>query len=203
MYGVNSYGVKKYADDSTGNSEEEYYSDLFPLVPPFISEKKEMHALYDTQGYAVGYLVHCMEDMMKQCFIATATWGLTRWEKFFGLPTNLSLTYEQRREILYAKIQGQGTVTVELIKTVAAAFSGGDVEVIEDNPNHCFTVRFVGIKGIPRNMSGFIAMLESIKPAHLAYRFEYRYTVWNDVAPMKWNEVQAMSWEEIRIFKEV
>ena len=83
MYGVNSYGVKKYADDSTGNSEEEYYSDLFPLVPPFISEKKEMHALYDTQGYAVGYLVHCMEDMMKQCFIATATWGLTRWEKFF------------------------------------------------------------------------------------------------------------------------
>ena len=203
MYGVNSYGTAEYADDSTESVREEYYTNLFPLVPAFVSEKKEMQALYDTQGYEVGYLDHCLEDMQEQCFIPTATWGLTRWEKLFGVTTNLLLTYEQRREVLYAKIRGQGTTTLAMIKEVAAAFSGGDVEVIEDNANYCFTVRFVGVKGIPRNMSGFLAMLESIKPAHLAYKIEYCYTVWKDVAPMKWNEVQAMSWEEIRTYKEV
>ena len=203
MYGVKSYGTAEYADDSTESAREEYYTNLFPLVPAFVSEKKEMQALYDTQGYEVGYLAHCLEDVLAQCFIATATWGLTRWEKLYGVTTNLLLTYEQRREVLYAKIRGQGTATRAMIKGVAAAFSGGDAEVIEDNANCCFTVRFVGVKGIPRNMSGFLAILEIIKPAHLAYKIEYCYTVWKDVAPMKWNEVQAMSWEEIRTYKEV
>ena len=59
-----------------------------------------------------------------------------------------------------------------MIVDTAKAFSGGDVEVLEDAANHRFVVRFVGVKGIPRNMQGFINMLEEIKPAHLVYAFE-------------------------------
>jgi len=86
-----------------------------------------------------------------------------------------------------------------MIKQTAEAFSGGDVDVIEDNPHHFFVVRFVGIKGIPRNMQSFVSMLEDIKPAHLAYRFEYRYTVWDNLQSDTWAGLGKLTWSEARI----
>lgn len=203
MYGQDEYGTAAYASGSSGTvAQDEHYVDLIKLVPEFVAEKKEMRQLYTAQGYEVGYLRYAMEDIINQCFIATATWGLTRWEKIFGITTNLSLTYEQRREVIMAKLRGQGTTTVQMIKDTAEAFSGGDVDVIEDNPNHRFIVRFIGIKGIPRNMQGFIGMLEEIKPAHLSYEFEYRFTIWNELKPYTWEDLHGMTWDDVRILKE-
>lgn len=202
MYGQNQYGTRVYADSGTAAEREAYYVDLFPLVPAFISEKKEMHALYDAQGCEIGYAEHALGDVIDQCYMSTATWGLSRWEQFFKLNTNLLLTYEQRRELLYAKLRGQGTTTVEMIKDTAEAFSGIEVEVIEDAPHYRFTVKFVGKKGIPQNMQGYIDMLETIKPAHLTYDFEYRFTTWSEALNYTWEQAQKYSWEEFRIFEE-
>lgn len=202
MYGKDQYGTQKYADSHASEAQEEYYTNLFSLVPEFVSEKKEMSALYTTQGYEVGRLRHAIEDTVNQCFISEATWGLNRWEKFFQVDTNMLLTYEQRREILCAKIRGQGTTTMTMLKEAAAAFSGGEVDVIEDPANYRFTVRFIGIKGIPRNMQGFIELLESIKPAHLSYKFEYRYTTWSEAGKYKWVETSNMTWDAFRMLKE-
>lgn len=119
-----------------------------------------------------------------------------------GVATNMSLTYEQRREILMAKLRGQGTTTRKMIEDTAVSFSGGEVKVIEDNPNHLFIIQFIGIKGIPRNMQAFVSMLEDIKPAHLAYRFEYRYTIWNEVRPYIWNHLTTITWDDVKTLKE-
>lgn len=203
MYGNEKYGTSNYAAEYNPSSEETYYTDLFPIVPEFISQKAEMHELYDTQGFEVGYMEHSLEDTINQCFVVSATWGLERWERVLGIETNLQLSFEQRREVIIAKICGQGTTTMEMIKNTAAVFSGGDVDVIEDNAHSRFIVRFVGAKGIPRNIRGFIEMLEEIKPAHLAYEFEYRYTVWNWLKQTyTWNSLQKISWDELRVLKE-
>lgn len=202
MYGEFHYGESEYADSQKDILTEEYYTDLFPLIPEFISEKKEMHEIYKAQGYEAGYLDHAMEDIINQCFLETAGWSLDRWEMLFGLKTNAFLTYEQRREMIMAKLRGQGTTTAKMIQETAAAFSGGDVEVIEDYAHYRFIVRFVGIKGIPRNMQGFIQMLEERKPAHLAYVFEYKYTVWSELEPFVWDGMEQKTWNELRSLKE-
>ena len=202
MYGKKKYGTALYSDTSADEgSRQEYYVDLTKLVPEFVMEKVEMKKLYIAQGYEIGYFQHVLEDIIKQCFIETATWGLERWEGLFGIKTNHSLTYEQRREILRAKLRVQGTTTMQMIKDTAAAFSGGDVDVIEDNAHSRFVVRFVGIKGIPRNMQDFISMLEQIKPAHLDYGFEYRYTIWDEITAggYAWEEFKKMTWDDVRI----
>ncbi len=198
MYGNNKYGTNPYGEWNLSGSQEEPYIDLMPLVPSFITELAEMHELYTSQGYEVGRLRRAMEEAVSQCFIMTATRGLERWEEAFGIAANHSLSYEQRREVLIAKMRGQGTTTVQMIKDVAAAFSGGEVEVAEDNRRHLFTVRFTSTKGIPQNMQGFIAMLEEIKPAHLAYEFEYWLTVWDELNPYTWNRLGVMSWDGIK-----
>lgn len=203
MYGQNQYGQSGYSDDRRDSSDrDQYYIDLMKLVPEFVTEKVEMRELYTSQGFEIGYLRHVLDDMIDQCFIATATWGLARWEKMFGVSTNLFLTYEQRREVLKARICGQGTTTIQMVKDTAAAFSGGEVDVIEDNAHSRFIVRFISIKGIPRNMQGFIAMLEQIKPAHLACEFEYRYTTWNEVKPYAWDGLKDKTWDYVRIMEE-
>lgn len=203
MYGKNQYGLVQYAQEKSSDEEQkEYYVDLARYAPPFLSEIRELKAIYEAEGYAAGLLEHELSDLLDQCFISTSTWGLTRWEQVYGLATNMALSYEQRREILMAKLRGQGTTTAQMIKETAETFSGGEIEVIEDNPNYHFTVRFIGIKGIPRNMNAFISMLEDIKPAHLSYSFEYRYTTWSELIDRSWNSVRDFAWDGIRTLKE-
>lgn len=199
IYGKQRYGVSQLSEDM---NPEEYFIDLAKYAPPFLAEIREMAEIYRTEGYEIGLLQHEIKELTDQFYIPTATWGLDRWETVFGVTTNLTLSYEQRREILMAKLQGRGTTTKRMIEETATAFSGGEVKVIEDNLNHLFIVQFIGIKGIPRNMQSFIAMLEDIKPAHLAYRFEYRYTIWNEIRQYQWGELRAKTWDDARTIKE-
>ena len=205
MYGKESYGRQRYqiASPDVPAESENYFVDLAGYAPHFLAEVRELAEIYRAEGPEIGLLQHELRDMLDQCFIETATWGLVRWEQMLGVDTNMSLTYEQRREILMAKLRGHGTTTKRMIEDTAATFSGGEVNVIEDNPNHLFVIQFIGIKGIPRNMQAFINMLEDIKPAHLAYRFEYRYTTWEELKPYTWKQLGAMIWDEVRTIKEV
>ena len=102
-----------------------------------------------------------------------------------------------------ARLRGQGTTTRKMIQETAAAFSGGEVQVIEDNPHSHFIIRFVGVKGIPRNMQAFIGMLEEIKPAHLSYEFQYTYTVWDNLSGFTWDGLSGRTFEDVRVMEGV
>lgn len=204
MYGKDYYGLVQYAQEKIYEDiPDEYYVNLAQYAPQFLARVKEIQEIYAAQGYEMGILQYCVDDMRRQFFIQTATWGLANWENVFGITTNMALSYEDRREILLAKIRGQSTTTKEMIISTAATFSGGEVDIVEDCGNNRFIIRFIGIKGIPRNMNAFIEMLEEIKPAHLAYTFEYRYTTWNGIKSLDWNAVKLKTWDEIKIMKEV
>lgn len=202
-YGTTQYGVIQYAETVT-NSEDikKYFIDLSKYVPPFINNMSIMKTIYNSQGAELGSLYYYIHDLLKQCFIDTATWGLSNWEEEFGIITNLSLSYEQRREILKAKKRGQGTTTKAMLKNAAQAFSGGEVNILEDNVNYSFTVQFIGVKGIPRNIQAFINMLEDIKPAHLGYTFKYTYTNWDylDSKNLTYNTAEANTWDALEIY---
>lgn len=202
MYGKTRYGLVQYAQESEDiGTTEKFFADLSRYVPSFLSELLELKELYQAEGYEVGYLQYNLRNLFDQCFIVTATWGLVLWEEMYEITTNLSLSYEQRREIVMAKLRGQSTTTKQMIEDTAAAFSGGEVQVIEDNQKYHFIVRFVGIKGIPRNMQAFIEMLETVKPAHMSYSFEYTYTVWEDLKAKMWRELKTKTWGQVNVMK--
>ena len=200
MYGIGEYGLFSYGTDpnQTGG-QTGCFVDTARYVPAFVSALLEMAELYRTEGYELGTAKCTFSDLVDQCFVQTATWGLLRWEEVYGIATNFSLSYEQRREIILAKMRGQGTTTVEMIQNTAIAFSGGEVEVIEDNAHYNFIVRFVGQYGIPRNMEAFKEMLEEIKPAHLGYTLEYRFVIWNELKPYLWIELKPYTWDGLRV----
>ena len=142
-----------------------------------------------------------LSDVIAQCFVQTAGTYLTRWEKLLGLDVDISKSDEFRRERITAKISGVGTTTKAMIVDVASRYSNGTVEVIEDNANSRFTIKFVGTLGIPGNMTDLKLTIEEIKPAHLAVTYEYTYNTWNDVGVLTWNQAASYTWEGIRTVK--
>ncbi|WP_143329038.1 YmfQ family protein, partial [Clostridium puniceum] len=181
---------------------KKYMVDLNPYVPTFISELPEVKAIYDVESLELGLLKYQLEDVKKQFRIDTATWGLDWWENKYGVETNNLLSYEERREIVKAKKCGRGTTTKAMIKTTAERFSGGECKIIEHNGEYYFTVHFIGVKGIPKNMQAFKDMLDLIKPAHLAYDFAYTYNTWGMLkdSGLTWEQAQNITWDEIRTY---
>jgi uncharacterized protein YmfQ (DUF2313 family) len=122
-----------------------------------------------------------IEEVMKQHFVDTATWGLQEWEKLLGLPTDLSKSLPERRSVVRSHIRGSGTVTVSLLKNVAESYDNGHIEVTEDPELYRFTVRFADTLGLPPNLDDLKAAIEAVKPAHLFVEYEFKYLLLNQV----------------------
>ena len=199
MYGNNLYGQFLFGIDSQETvNPDDYYIDLMKYLPDFYRNIKEMKELQTAFGYEVGKAVYSSQEALDQCFISTATWGLDRCEKVLGIAIDKSKSYESRREIIRAKLRGQGATTKEMIQNVAISFSGGEVAIREYPAEYRFIVQFIGVRGIPQNMVGLINAIEEIKPAHLAYSFKYTYTVWQQIN-MTWQEASEKTWGELRV----
>lgn len=204
-YGLSKYGQANYAENIPTEEDvsKDYLVNLSKYVPKFIYNGRIFNKTYKTQEYELGLLYFQIDDILKQCFIDTATWGLIYWEKEYSIPTNLNHSYEERREVVKAKMRGQGTCTKALIKSVAEAFSGGECNVLENTAPYTFTIQFVGVKGIPRNMAGLKNAINDIKPAHLLYDFKYTYTSWEylDSKNLSWKNAEALTWKELEIYE--
>ena len=203
MYGVDNYGVMDYGTNSAISDEDikKYKVNLNKYVPNFISELPEINAIYATEGTELGLLNYQLEDIKNQFHIDTATWGLDWWEDKYGIEINKLSSYEDRREVVKAKKRGRGTTTIAMLKKTAIAFSGGEANTIEHNSEYRFTVHFISIKGIPKNMQSFKDMLEIIKPAHLAYDFAYTYNTWGMIKDRgNWDINKPITWDEVRTY---
>ena len=116
------------------------------------------------------------KDVLDQFFIFTATWSLSIWEKIFGLTVgDKTSNIQERRENLISKLRSYGTTTKEMMARVAKTYTYGEIEVIEDNSNYSFKIKFTSIVGIPQNLENFKAVVNIIKPAHLNFSIEFRY----------------------------
>jgi uncharacterized protein YmfQ (DUF2313 family) len=184
-----------------GEDIQPYKPDLMRYLPHYYVNSTIMKAIQDAYAEELGQVYYFLEDFMKQFLTpTTATWGLAFWEQELGLKTDISKSYEERREIIMARLRGIGTVGKNVIKRAAEAFSGGEVDVIEYPAEHRFVVKFVGTLGVPKNMASFIEMIEDLKPAHLTYGFEYTYTWWNTLKELTWAQAGMGTWNDLKVY---
>lgn len=209
MYSKKIYGVSPYLDIPKNHSSNEDIeikreANLIENLPSFYHNSDFVKAFMESNSIEVDTLKAYMNDLIKNLYVKTATWGLDLFEEELGLVTDKSISYEERRERILAKKRGNGTTTKAMIKNTAEAFSGGEVEVIENFNDYSFMVKFVGVEGIPRNLALFKNMLEEIKPAHLSYELAFTYTVWNFVMQNKpiWSNLNSETWDSLKLYEE-
>jgi hypothetical protein len=175
-------------------------------VPSKIYNMKVMKLIYEVQQSKVDEINANIDDIRNQCYIDTATWGLVYWEGEYGIKTILTDSYEIRRSRVKSKMRGFGTVTVAMLKNVAASYACGEINVIEDVPNYTFTIKFTSLIGIPPNLNDFKAIIEEIKPAFLIPKYEFTYMTWNDYEKYnktldEWDSLH-LTCDEFQVYKE-
>lgn len=172
--------------------------DLMELLPGFYDANETMIRLQAILSAETESLDTGLSQTISECFVSTASAMLSRYEKLYGLEVDVSKTNTFRRERIKAKIAGSGTTTKQMIIDTAKSFSNGDVEVIEDNSNSRFTIKFVGTLGIPGNLADLKLTIEEIKPAHLAVTYEYVYTTYGALGHLTYGEAAAYTYEQLR-----
>lgn len=201
-YGSSLYSELQYSADEDSNHPGEVETpDLMWYLPDYYKDVHEMEKLQETIGLEIGGLEVGTIDVLDQAFVETATVSLGRWEAELGLNIDSSKSYATRREMIKAKLRGNGTTTPEMIQRTASAFSGGVVEVKEVPDEYRFEIHFVSTLGIPPNMAGLIQIIEEIKPAHLAYEFVFSYTWWDSVKALTWESAHSKTWNELRTYR--
>lgn len=140
-----------------------------------------------------------LDFAMAQLWPQTASgWGLELWETAYGIPVEVDKDVDFRRTRIISKLRGQGTPTAELIRAVAASFVNGEVDIVEQPDQYTFVVKFVSIMGVPPNVEDLTAAINEIKPAHLAFVYEYIFRQWGLLRPYTWGQLAGKTWKDLR-----
>ncbi|WP_244833364.1 putative phage tail protein [Clostridium sp. BJN0001] len=120
--------------------------------------------------------------------------GIARWEKELGISVADNYDLDLRVSRVIAKLRGQGTTTVNVIKNIIKAWNGCKVEVYELSPHilmqkythqqlalktygdlkgedYEIKIVFIDTVGIPRNMDDVKRAISEVIPAHLNVRY--------------------------------
>lgn len=190
--------LKKY----TWYSEK---SDIYSRFPKLLRNEIDK-PMMDSLDIEVDNMKAAYLDLFNQFFVSTATWGLDYWENLVKIETNEKLSYETRRSNVMAEMRRRDITTVEVIKKVAEAYSNGECDVIEDFEHYIFTIKFIGVRGIPEALGELDKVIRKIKPAHLAHKYEYSYLIWDefDSYNKTWDEWEALgiTWDELEVYME-
>ncbi|AIY79865.1 DUF2313 domain-containing protein [Clostridium botulinum] len=144
---------------------------LKDYVSPF--PRNLLSKVYEEQQKQVDSTNADIQDLINQCFIETATWGLDTWEKELGIQNNINYSYAIRRSRILAKLKGQGTTTIEAIKNICKSFVE-DVEVIEHNPQYYFQINLLSHSGFPSGFDTLYDSIREVKPSHLGVSYILR-----------------------------
>lgn len=145
--------------------------EMLLTVSPIYPQNKTMKAIFEAIGSEAKLSEDQAEDVAKQLFVQTATWGLVFWEGAVGIPLNKSKTLKERRSAILAKMQTRYPVTPNRIKRIIESMTGEVVDIIQNVADYTFLISFASAKTIDIN---FLDTLNEVKPAHLSYRIESR-----------------------------
>ncbi len=181
-------------------AKRDYKTEMLKALPTYYYNSEVMNNLLEADTKELRRLEFELDTFQDSLFIDSVVENVNRWEQDLGISSDVSKPYDFRREKVKAKLRAVGTTTKAMIETVAAAFSNGEVEVIEDNASYSFKIKFTGIKGTPANMADLSAILEEIKPAHLAFAYDYTFNTWSFVEARTWQQVSTLTWAGMQTF---
>ncbi|MCG7410132.1 YmfQ family protein [Paenibacillus sp. ACRRX] len=189
--------------ESLGDKRSIILEQMRQSVPEFLLESPLYSQLLKAEAERFGTLNYDIEELLRQFYVDTATYGLDLWERFCGIPASTVKPIDQRRAVIKSKLRGIGTVTAGVIKNVAESYSNGEVSIRELAAEYKLVVTFIGKMGIPPNLADLQASLRALIPAHLDIEYEFTYLTWGNLDQMQlnWNDFDdlQLDWEQAEV----
>lgn len=170
-------------------------ADMLDYLPRYYHDSAVVENLMEREGTELQVINAEIESIANQMFIDTATYGIERWEKIYGIVTDYSKPITQRRAALKARQRATGTATREMIRNICAPYY--DVEIVENTANYEIIVNCVAKTEIVPSLPEFEAMLRKIIPAHLGLTVSYTVLNWSalDGTFMSYDTLGTMTWD--------
>lgn len=81
------------------------------MVPLYYAENKQMNKVQSLLSQEVDKAQESLGNTIDQCFVSSADDLLSRFEKLYGIETDISKDIEIRRNTIKSKMAGTGTFT--------------------------------------------------------------------------------------------
>lgn len=178
---------------------------LKSYVPPFIREDPVMAAFFEAVAPELEAVMDQGVSIPAQAWPHLVTWGITRLESIYGIPTDADAPIAKRRSALLARMRGTGTSTRQHIEAIADSFTGGAVLLTEDYTNYKITVEFTDDLGVPPYLEELKDTLRAAIPAHLLIEYILLWTTWGDLtaAGITWGALNTagVTWGELKTYE--
>ncbi|MCY7539808.1 YmfQ family protein [Bacillus pumilus] len=139
-------------------------------LPPYFTEIYEVDHLLKTEAPEFEQLDESIFDLTDQFFPLTATWGLNRWERMLKVQRESDDSIELRRARLLNMMSNIPPITyLSLEKSVNRFLKNPSAIIRLTNNRYHFALR-VNLDDL-QNTRYIVEILETLKPAHLAYTF--------------------------------
>lgn len=174
--------------------------DMRDYMPRYYDDFPVVINLVDREADVIIALNEAAAETLAQVFAVSADRDLPRWERICGIKTDESKPLEVRRAIVMSRLQGAGTVTVEVVRNLADTLYGAETKVTEDFASGRVVITLVGKRGVAAEAEDVRKELRELIPAHLGIALDFTWFVWNEFDALTWNEADAFTWNELEVY---
>lgn len=147
--------------------------DVSKYLPLFLINDTTFKSWLDTQSDEHKRLWLDIIDAWKQFYVNEATWGLSDWETFLGIPTDEKLSYTVRRATIIAKMNGTQTVTKEFLERTINSFTSDKSSRVVDHPDQYSVDIYLPNDGV-LSFEEMDKAIRTFMPAHIGWRYIYQ-----------------------------
>ena len=150
--------------------------DILKYLPLFLSKDKQFKAANDADSKEHDTVRILLQDLLDQCYVNTATWGLDLWEDLVGLPTDTTKSYMTRRNNVLARLNNSYAVTLTfLTKLIDKCIINHSFEIKEVYDDYRIDIEVQDGKVL--SWDDLLLDLRIWMPAHIGWRFNARTEV--------------------------
>lgn len=142
---------------------------LSKYLPAFLTKDPEFVAKLAAESAAHEEVRQNLDDILKQFFVTTATWGLDDWEDFLGITTDTNKTVDARRQAIIQKINGNNVVTLEFLTRLVNMYVADGQAFIVDHPE-TYNVDILYHGGQVLDYKALETAVHTYIPAHLGFK---------------------------------
>ena len=137
--------------------------EMIKNISPIYANSKIEQAIYEAIGLEFDNADYLAEEILKQIFPQTATWGLVFWENRLNISINSNEDIEKRRQKIITKMQTKWPLTPERMASILKNYTNAEVKIIEGIDDFTFQVLLKTYSGIGEVLKEIINKIKEIK----------------------------------------
>lgn len=163
---------------------------LLSNINSILRKDEYINELLKASGIEMDEIDILLEDIYKQFWFDTMTWGLDILAKEAGIHFTADQSLEEKRSQVQAKWRSKGKLDIQLLQTICDSWKNGETEV---DFTDRIIVKFVGSAGIPSDIDTLKESINKVKRAGKLVEYIFKYILISEMEAMTIAELETIT----------